>query len=79
MKLLVTGSYGFVGSVLNGHQPCIPLEDEVGNVAPRDADRERCVVIDPKLYRPVEVDVLCGNPAKARAKLGWEAKTDLGR
>jgi len=42
-----------------------------------DLDYERCVVIDPKLYRPAEVDFLRGNPAKARAKLGWEAKTDL--
>jgi len=28
--------------------------------------------IDPALYRPAEVDVLLGNPAKAKAKLGWE-------
>ena len=40
-------------------------------------DHERYVVIDPKLYRPAEVDLLQGNPAKAKAKLGWEAKTDL--
>jgi GDPmannose 4,6-dehydratase len=35
------------------------------------------VVIDPKFFRPAEVDVLLGNPAKARAKLGWQPKTDL--
>jgi GDPmannose 4,6-dehydratase len=35
------------------------------------------VVIDPKFYRPAEVEVLLGNPAKAKAKLGWVAKTDL--
>lgn len=35
------------------------------------------LVIDPKFYRPAEVDVLLGNPAKAKAKLGWEAKTSL--
>ena len=35
------------------------------------------VVIDPRFYRPAEVDVLLGNPAKAKAKLGWSAKTDL--
>lgn len=28
--------------------------------------------IDPALYRPAEVDVLLGNPAKAKEKLGWE-------
>ena len=40
-------------------------------------DHERHIVIDPELYRPAEVDMLRGNPAKAKAKLGWEAKTDL--
>lgn len=35
------------------------------------------VVIDPKFYRPAEVDLLLGNPAKAKEKLGWEAKTSL--
>jgi len=40
-------------------------------------DYERHVVIDPKLYRPAEVDILQGNPAKAKAKLGWEATTNL--
>jgi len=40
-------------------------------------DMERHLVIDPKFFRPAEVDVLLGNPAKARAKLGWAPKTSL--
>jgi GDPmannose 4,6-dehydratase len=35
------------------------------------------VTIDPQFFRPAEVDVLLGNPAKAKAKLGWEPKTSL--
>ena len=35
------------------------------------------VIIDPKFYRPAEVEVLLGNPAKAKAKLGWVAQTNL--
>ena len=35
------------------------------------------LVIDPALFRPAEVDVLLGNPAKAREKLGWQATTSL--
>ncbi len=35
------------------------------------------LVIDPKFFRPAEVEVLLGNPAKAKARLGWEAKTSL--
>jgi GDPmannose 4,6-dehydratase len=35
------------------------------------------VRINPKFYRPAEVDLLIGNPAKAKAKLGWEPRTTL--
>jgi GDPmannose 4,6-dehydratase len=35
------------------------------------------VVIDPAFYRPAEVDVLLGNPAKAMKVLGWKPKTSL--
>ena len=35
------------------------------------------VAVDPKLYGPAEVDVLVGDARKARAELGWEAKTSL--
>lgn len=36
---------------------------------------ELVVAIDPRYYRPTEVDLLIGNPAKAKEKLGWETKT----
>jgi GDPmannose 4,6-dehydratase len=35
------------------------------------------LVIDPELFRPAEVDVLLGNPEKARKKFGWEPKIGL--
>lgn len=35
------------------------------------------LVIDPELYRPAEVDLLLGDPAKARDALGWSASTTL--
>jgi GDPmannose 4,6-dehydratase len=35
------------------------------------------LVIDPELFRPAEVDILLGNPAKAKEKLGWEAQISL--
>jgi len=40
-------------------------------------DMEDHLVIDPELFRPAEVDVLLGNPAKAREKLGWQAEISL--
>jgi GDPmannose 4,6-dehydratase len=42
-----------------------------------DLNYEDHLVIDPQLFRPAEVDVLLGNPTKARRKLDWKPKTGL--
>jgi GDPmannose 4,6-dehydratase len=38
-------------------------------------DWEKYVEIDPRYYRPAEVDLLIGDYSKAKKKLGWEPKT----
>ena len=48
--------------------------DEVGVDA---ATRGVLVEIDPRYYRPTEVELLLGDPTKAKEKLGWEAKVGL--
>jgi GDPmannose 4,6-dehydratase len=40
-------------------------------------DWDRYVVIDPRFYRPAEVDLLIGDAAKAREQLGWEPKVSF--
>ncbi len=35
------------------------------------------IKIDPKYYRPTEVDLLVGDPTKAQEKLGWKPEHDL--
>lgn len=40
-------------------------------------DWEKYVVIDPAFIRPAEVDLLLGDPAKAKRALGWEPKVDF--
>jgi GDPmannose 4,6-dehydratase len=35
------------------------------------------VEVDTKYFRPTEVDLLIGNPAKAKKLMGWETKTDI--
>jgi len=35
------------------------------------------VRVDPKYYRPTEVELLIGDPTKAKTKLGWQPKYDL--
>jgi len=38
---------------------------------------ETLVKVDPTYYRPTEVDILLGDPTKAKTKLGWNPKYDL--
>ncbi len=38
---------------------------------------EILVEIDPRYFRPSEVDLLCGNPSKAKSILGWESTTNV--
>jgi GDP-mannose 4,6-dehydratase len=38
---------------------------------------EKFVVIDPKYFRPTEVDLLLGDPTKARTRLGWSHTTSF--
>jgi GDPmannose 4,6-dehydratase len=42
-------------------------------------DWRRYVVIDPAFYRPAEVDLLLGDPAKARRVFGWEPEVPFGK
>jgi len=42
-----------------------------------DLDWNEYVEIDPRYYRPAEVDLLLGDPTKARKKLGWEPKVGI--
>ncbi len=38
---------------------------------------QEVVKIDPKYFRPTEVELLIGDPSKAKSKLGWKPKYDL--
>ena len=49
-------------------------EDEI---AIDKATGKTVVRVNPKFYRPAEVDLLIGNPEKAKKELGWEPKTTL--
>ncbi len=40
-------------------------------------DWEKYVVVDPKFFRPAEVDLLLGDPTKAKTKLGWKPAVDF--
>lgn len=42
-----------------------------------EATGKTLVYVDPRYFRPTEVDILQGDPAKAKEKLGWQAETTL--
>lgn len=48
--------------------------DEVGYDSETKQIRVR---VDPKYYRPTEVDLLLGDASKAKKLLGWTPKTDF--
>lgn len=50
------------------------LEKSFGHVG---LDYKDYVDIDPRYFRPTEVDLLLGDPSKAMDKLGWKPKEDL--
>jgi GDPmannose 4,6-dehydratase len=56
--------------------------EEIGVVAAAPAESamkpgQRLVAIDPRYFRPAEVDTLLGDPAKAKEKLGWSPQTSF--
>jgi GDPmannose 4,6-dehydratase len=58
----------------------MPLKWEGAGVDEKgiDANTGKVVVeIDPRYFRPAEVDLLLGDPAKAQRELGWTPKTDF--
>lgn len=54
--------------VLDGAGPFVKDSFRLGQIVVR---------VNPKFYRPAEVDLLIGDPSKARTILGWEPKTTL--
>jgi len=51
--------------------------DGVDEVGKDTKSGDVLVEIDPRYFRPTEVDLLIGDPTKAKEKLGWEAKIEL--
>ena len=52
------------------------LEDRIAYLYGTD---KALVKIDPKFYRPAEVQSLCGDSLPIRQELGWEPRTDFKR
>jgi GDPmannose 4,6-dehydratase len=51
-----------------------PFKGEAGRGMGQEGEK-LIVAVDPRYFRPTEVETLLGDPAKAKAKLGWTPKT----
>jgi GDPmannose 4,6-dehydratase len=58
--------------------------DEVGYIAKIEGDKapalsvgDKIIAVDPRYFRPAEVETLLGDPTKAKEKLGWTPTTTL--
>ncbi|MCP9927918.1 GDP-mannose 4,6-dehydratase [Cyanobium sp. CH-040] len=73
---LAAGELGWAGT--GGEGPAIVWQGEgVHEVGHRADTGEAVVRIDPRYFRPAEVDTLLGDPTKAHLKLGWTPTTTL--
>ena len=59
------------GETISVRTFCEMAFEQVGLVS------DEYIQIDPRYFRPAEVDRLLGDPSKAREKLGWEPRTDV--
>ena len=55
----------------------VKIAEELGNESCKINAGDVIVRVDPYYFRPTEVDVLIGDPSKAKEKLGWEPKITL--
>ena len=88
IREFVKMAFGYVGVVLGFKGEGV---DEVGFVEQIDQERfekatgknntlqigQEVVFVDPRYFRPTEVDLLIGDPTKSQEKLGWKPKYDL--
>jgi GDPmannose 4,6-dehydratase len=63
--VIATGETRSVGDFLNEAAACL------------DLDWQKHVVIDPRYFRPAEVDLLLGDSGKARTAFGWQPRTSF--
>lgn len=88
--VIATGEQRSVRDFVNAAAACLDIEiewrgdgaNEHGIVAkaPQQScvrQGERIVAVDPRYFRPAEVDTLLGDPSKARESLRWQPKTSF--
>ena len=79
VRTFIEMAFGHVGATLSWKGEGV---DEIGSIASSSKEfpiktGQEVVKVDPRYYRPTEVDLLHGDPTKAHEKLGWKPKYNL--
>lgn len=80
--VLATGITTTIRDFVNFAASAVGLDLEWSGFAESEQAIDRksgkvAVKVNPKFYRPAEVDLLVGDPTKARTKLGWQPKVTI--
>jgi GDPmannose 4,6-dehydratase len=66
--------WGYAGDFVRAMWLMLQQDEAFGYL---DLDWEKYVIVDPKFYRPAEVDLLVSDPTKVREELGWEPEVSF--
>ncbi|MCF6296440.1 MAG: GDP-mannose 4,6-dehydratase [Flavobacteriaceae bacterium] len=70
------GAFGKKG-IIKSINRNIPLFQSSNIPNPKFDIGDIIIAVNPRYYRPTEVELLIGNPAKAKKELNWDAETKI--
>ena len=76
IELRTPGAASTGPALLSGNAT-VRIEQSANGMAPKCKVGDVIVRVDPRYFRPTEVETLLGDPSKAKAKLGWTPTTDF--
>ena len=81
--VIATGEQHSVREFVNAAAHCLQMEiiweGEGANEKGLDKNGRVIVAVDPRYYRPTEVETLLGDASKAKRELGWQPQTTFGK
>ena len=80
--VIATGEQHSVREFVNAAARCLQMEISWEGEGPNEKGLDKngrvIVAVDPRYYRPTEVETLLGDASKARRELGWQPQTTFG-
>ena len=77
VREFVKKAFAYIGADIEFHGEGVEEKGYIENRNSKIENRKSVVEIDPRYFRPTEVDILQGDFSKAREKLGWEPELSV--